>query len=133
MSDTKHTPTPWRIQYTGEDEGQIQSIVHGIDRTIVRPNIDFDHDTGHVRLTLSSCSYASDFDDQHLADMEFLIRAVNHHDELVEALIDCESDLEDIAGLTPHTALDVIDIAQQRQNAVIRILAKIKDAQCPSP
>lgn len=123
MNDTKHTPTPWRIEYTGEDEGQILSIVHGQGRSIIKPDIYFDYDTGYVRVKLSSCNYESDYDEQHLTDMDFLIRACNYHNELVAALEDTMQYVPAYGGGVPcDTGIGTLAEAQA-------ILAKVKNAK----
>ena len=83
VSDTQHTPTPWRGHYN--EWNQLLAIVHGNGRTIIHPHMEADPDTGTVRVRLTSCNYDSEYLERHDADMQFLFRAVNCHDQLLAA------------------------------------------------
>ncbi len=91
MSDTQHTPGPWRAHFNEYEE--LLSIVYGHGRAILRPHHETDVENGAVRVVLSSCNLEAgdDFEAQHHIDIAFLVRACNSHDALLaacEALLD---------------------------------------------
>ena len=121
MSEITHTPTPWRAEYDDNSE-YLKSICHGNGRTIIRPHPYLDPESSVLSLVLTSCNYDSDFDVSHDRDIRFLLKAVNHHDELV-AVLQGIADRLDKFGICGGTqAVEVIDA--RRLHA---ILAKLEN------
>lgn len=92
MSDTQHSSTPWHARHDEHDN--LLSIAYGDDRTLLRPALGTIHETGVVRAILTSCALDASNEEQHYADIAFLLRAVNSHDDLLAACKDAESTLE---------------------------------------
>lgn len=71
----KHTETPWETNYTGNIWGDIENPVHDGDSPLVA------FTNNHSTPT-----------DQQKADSAFIVKAVNCHEGLVEALEQCQQE-----------------------------------------
>lgn len=93
MNTNKHSPTPWVADYAGT-HGHIKTLGYREERgstpTVARYDID------GVSIGV----------DEQKANAEFIIRAVNCHDDLVIALDDCVSvmtkELKGLAVIQPE-------------------------------
>lgn len=103
----KHTPTPWELninsrypiysQHTREDVRHICSIVQNETTTAEEKD----------------------------ANLEFIVRACNAHDELVAALKECTEALQAELGLDERYKIEAIqDEALERAEQLLKRLAK---------
>lgn len=94
MTNTAHTPTPWRIYHLGNREG-----------TAISGNVPTSENLATHKRIDSRILYGGDiafcYGDQHETDAAHIVRCVNAHDALVAdnerlraALRDCVAELE---------------------------------------
>jgi hypothetical protein len=105
----KHTPTPWQYQWV--------RWMNDVDLKIV------DHKTGRVLAILNKPTPFLTVDEQE-ANAEFIVRAVNAHDELVAALKQALTDIEfycERAEENPDTDTTAIELR--------RVLAKAEGSK----
>ena len=76
--ERKHSPTPWERYY--EPDGSVLYIEDQTGDAVITPEIEVDQ-SGRLKAQLSSSNLEpGQFD----ADMQFMLTAVNCHDELLD-------------------------------------------------
>lgn len=81
MTAPAHAPTPWALEYTDIDGPFLEKVVDAKGATI------------RVK------GFALSQGDEPDANAEFIVRAVNAHEQMLEALLDCQALLRgDISG-----------------------------------
>ena len=86
MSDINHTPTPWKCYR--DTSNKLLAIVHEDARSILQAKIAITGYNRHLCAVLSSENEELGFFEQHDIDIAFMLRACNHHDELV-GMVEC--------------------------------------------
>lgn len=133
MSETKHTPTPYhasRVCYeTRWHVGVFPPPPYNSDVALALMEAPFMFSGGNV--------YGEDATKLKLANAEFIVRACNHHDELVAAcdraafgMMNILNNLHGFGSFTPAQTMfkfkNTQEVLRGRIKAIYAVLAKIK-------
>lgn len=123
MADMKHTPLPWKVvSQPNFDNGNVYTSIQpvNVDEEAMKPLAMMNGEFHVCRMSHTAAQWRFDY---HRANAAFIVKAVNAHDALLEALDACEDYFDSRADAEYFT-----DSAAPVPNEEMKLLTLVREA-----